>query len=106
MILILPWPPRILSPNNRSHWAKKSPVRAKYRADCTYAALAAGVPELITYHLPDYEQKAISLARNPAEHKALRDRVSRARHSAAFDMGRLAQEVEHCLLQIARPTLA
>jgi len=67
---------------------------------------AAGVPELITYHLPDYEKKAISLARNPAEHKALRDRVSRARHSAAFDMGRLAQEVEHCLLQIARPTLA
>jgi crossover junction endodeoxyribonuclease RusA len=46
MILTLPWPPRILSPNNRSHWAKKSPVRAKYRADCTYAALAAGVPVL------------------------------------------------------------
>jgi predicted O-linked N-acetylglucosamine transferase (SPINDLY family) len=67
---------------------------------------AAGVPELITYHLPDYEQKAIALARNPAEHRALRDRVSRARQSPAFDMSRLAQEVEHCLLQIARPTLA
>ena len=67
---------------------------------------AAGVPELITYHLPDYEQKAIALARNPAEHRALRDRVSRARQSPAFDMSRLAQEIEHCLLQIARPTLA
>ena len=66
---------------------------------------AAGVPELITYHLHDYEKKAISLAQSPAEHRALRDRVSRARRSAAFDMGRLAQEVEHCLLQIARPTL-
>ena len=67
---------------------------------------AAGVPELITYYLPDYEQKAIALARNPAEHQAVRDRVSRARQSPAFDMSRLAQEVEHCLLQIARPTLA
>jgi predicted O-linked N-acetylglucosamine transferase (SPINDLY family) len=66
---------------------------------------AAGVPELITYHLPDYEKKAISLARRPAEHQALRERVARARHSAAFDMSRLAQEIEHCVLQIARPTL-
>jgi predicted O-linked N-acetylglucosamine transferase (SPINDLY family) len=66
---------------------------------------AAGVPELITYTLPEYERKAISLARRPAEHQALRDRVARARQSPAFDMQRLAQEIEHCLLQVARPTL-
>jgi predicted O-linked N-acetylglucosamine transferase (SPINDLY family) len=66
---------------------------------------AAGVPELITYNLPEYERKAISLARRPAEHQALRDRVARARQSPAFDMQRLAQEIEHCLLQVARPTL-
>lgn len=66
---------------------------------------AAGVPELITYTLPEYERKAISLARRPAEHQALRDRVARARHSPAFDMNRLVQEVEHFLLQVARPTL-
>lgn len=30
----LPWPPSILSPNNRSHWHKKSVARKKYREDC------------------------------------------------------------------------
>ena len=64
---------------------------------------AAGVPELITYSMPDYEKKAIFLARNPAEQQELRDRVSRARQSPAFEMIRLAQEVEKQLLQIARP---
>ena len=67
---------------------------------------AAEVPELITYQMPDYESKAVSLATHPEEHRALRDRVARARQSPAFDMGRLAREVERCLLQIARPTLA
>ena len=67
---------------------------------------AAGVPELITYSLKDYEQRAITLAMNPADHQALRERVSRARRSSAFDIGRLAQEVEDFLIKIARPTLA
>ena len=66
---------------------------------------AAGVPELITYNLQDYETKAISLARNPANQQALRERVSRARQSQAFDISRLAQEVEDYLLKIARPAL-
>ena len=35
----LPWPPRVLSPNDRSHWTKKSASRAKQRSD---AALIAG----------------------------------------------------------------
>lgn len=30
MKLILPWPPSILSPNNRSHWAKKARAKAAY----------------------------------------------------------------------------
>jgi predicted O-linked N-acetylglucosamine transferase (SPINDLY family) len=67
---------------------------------------AAGVPELITYQMSDYEQKAISLARNPKEYQKLRARVSRARQSPAFDMNRLAQEVEQCLVQIAKPVSA
>jgi predicted O-linked N-acetylglucosamine transferase (SPINDLY family) len=66
---------------------------------------AAGVPELITYHLSDYEQKAISLAKNPKEYQKLRARLSRARQSPAFDMNKLAQEVEQNLFQIARPAL-
>lgn len=30
----LPWPPSILSPNNRSHWARKLAPKARYRLDC------------------------------------------------------------------------
>jgi len=30
----LPWPPSVLSPNNRSHWGRKSDARKKYKADC------------------------------------------------------------------------
>jgi predicted O-linked N-acetylglucosamine transferase (SPINDLY family) len=66
---------------------------------------AAGVPELITYHLSDYEQKAISLAKNPKEYQKLRARISRARQSPAFDMNQLAQEIEQFLFQIAKPVL-
>ncbi len=29
-----PWPPSILSPNARAHWAQKSRAAKKYRADC------------------------------------------------------------------------
>jgi predicted O-linked N-acetylglucosamine transferase (SPINDLY family) len=67
---------------------------------------AAGVPELITYRLTDYESKAIFLAKNLAVHQEIRERVSRARQSPAFDMNRLAQEIEHWLFQIALPTSA
>lgn len=34
----LPWPPAILSPNRRDHWAKKSTVRKKYKQDCGWVA--------------------------------------------------------------------
>lgn len=30
----LPWPPKELSPNARIHWARRSKIAAKYRADC------------------------------------------------------------------------
>jgi predicted O-linked N-acetylglucosamine transferase (SPINDLY family) len=60
------------------------------------------VPELITYQMADYESKAVALATHPAEHRALRDRVSRARQSPAFDMNRLAQEVETMLMRISK----
>ncbi len=39
--IILPWPPAELSPNARKHWRALAPIRAKYRQDCHYAALAA-----------------------------------------------------------------
>ncbi|MFZ4693330.1 MAG: acetylglucosamine transferase, partial [Burkholderiaceae bacterium] len=63
---------------------------------------AAGVPELITYNLTDYEQKAISLAKNPKDYQKLRARILRARQSPVFDMNRLAQEIEQYFFQISR----
>lgn len=33
-MITLPWPPSILSPNNRSHWARKLAPKQTYRMDC------------------------------------------------------------------------
>lgn len=33
MIITLSWPNRLLSPNDRSHWAKKAPLKAAYRQE-------------------------------------------------------------------------
>ena len=32
--LVLPWPPRELSPNARTHWRRAAPIKAKYRDAC------------------------------------------------------------------------
>lgn len=32
--LILPWPPRALSPNARAHWRKKAPIAKAYKEAC------------------------------------------------------------------------
>lgn len=41
--LILPWPPSILSPNKRVHWAIKNKAVKKYREECHWITKAAGV---------------------------------------------------------------
>lgn len=38
-----PWPPRELSPNSRTHWAKKAKAAKAYRLDCFYLAKEAKV---------------------------------------------------------------
>lgn len=43
MIITLPWPDRKLSPNERSHWAKKAPVKAAYREKAYWQAQKHGV---------------------------------------------------------------
>ncbi|MAK86547.1 MAG: hypothetical protein CMK96_06315 [Pseudomonas sp.] len=56
----LPWFPRDLSPNSRAHWRTKAAAAAKYKADCQYAAMAAGIRQLpaaalhvsLTFHPP------------------------------------------------------
>ena len=43
MLLTLPWPSRLLSPNARSHWAAKSKAAKAYRMTCFTLALEAGL---------------------------------------------------------------
>ena len=33
---VLPYPPSILSPNKRTHWAPKAKAFKKYKTDCSY----------------------------------------------------------------------
>jgi crossover junction endodeoxyribonuclease RusA len=63
MELILPYPPSILNPNKKLHWAVKSKATKKYRSDCYYATKASkaklfmspnGFYEFdVTFHPPD-----------------------------------------------------
>ena len=38
MKLYLPWPPSKLSPNSRTYWRAKNPIKAAYRDQCFYLA--------------------------------------------------------------------
>jgi len=42
-VIVLPWPPSVLSPNARAHWSKKSRAAKSYRRDCYLLTRAAGV---------------------------------------------------------------
>ncbi len=56
---------------------------------------AAQLPELITYTLVDYEEKAVELAGNPGQLRALRERLNQVRESGVlFDTGRFARQLE------------
>jgi crossover junction endodeoxyribonuclease RusA len=41
--IVLPWPPRKLNPNDRSHWHAKSKVKKDYRAACWAITKQSGV---------------------------------------------------------------
>jgi len=41
--LVLPWPPRELSPNARAHWRKAAPIKAAYRRACYVLAKQSGI---------------------------------------------------------------
>lgn len=41
--IVLPWPPKELSPNARIHWAKLAKAKKQYRATCTAQALEQGL---------------------------------------------------------------
>ncbi|WP_122386814.1 endodeoxyribonuclease RusA [Pseudomonas syringae group genomosp. 7] len=42
--LMLPWPPKVLSPNARTHWATKSRAAKAYRNTCYLLCLQAALP--------------------------------------------------------------
>lgn len=46
LTLTLPWPPRALSPNQRTHWRQHASAKARFRAACALQARAQGVGSL------------------------------------------------------------
>jgi len=42
-MITLPWPPKELNPNQRTHWAKKSKAAAAYRTECFLMTKLSGV---------------------------------------------------------------
>jgi len=42
-VISLPWPPAMLSPNKRPHWAQRAKLTASYRSECGWRARAQGV---------------------------------------------------------------
>jgi crossover junction endodeoxyribonuclease RusA len=46
--ITLPWPPKILSPNARVHWAQKSKAAKAYRAVCWALCKEAGLVAAVT----------------------------------------------------------
>jgi len=62
---------------------------------------AAGLPELVTESLADYEAKALTLARNPSLLAALRDRLKQKRTSAPlFDAEGFRRALEEVFIMM------
>ncbi|MEI7931825.1 MAG: tetratricopeptide repeat protein [Alphaproteobacteria bacterium] len=62
---------------------------------CASILLAAGLPELITDNLADYEELAVSLANNPERLKAIRRKVEgEVRRSPLFDTAGYTRDLE------------
>lgn len=65
--IVLPWPPRALSPNSRLHWAALAKAKKSYRRDCHLSALEHGVVRMaaesltlrITAYPPDARRRDI-----------------------------------------------
>jgi predicted O-linked N-acetylglucosamine transferase (SPINDLY family) len=56
---------------------------------------AAGMPELITYNLADYEEKAVQIANNPAEIKRLKAQLQTVHtQGVLFDTPRFVAQLE------------
>jgi predicted O-linked N-acetylglucosamine transferase (SPINDLY family) len=68
---------------------------------------AAGLPELVTEDLRDYEDTAVRLAQSPDQLAALRQRLNDNRGTAPlFDTPRFARNLEQLYQRVARGTLS
>lgn len=65
--MMLPWPPRALSPNARTHWRKKAPIAKAYKAACWALAKEAGMV------VPGVEKIALWLDFYPPDRRARDD---------------------------------
>lgn len=63
---------------------------------------AAGLPELITETLADYEARAVEIARNPALLAGLKDKLARIDATPLFDTARYTRELEAAYLAMLR----
>jgi predicted O-linked N-acetylglucosamine transferase (SPINDLY family) len=62
---------------------------------------AAEMPELITYNLADYEEKAVALAMNPQECQRLRNHLKEVHdHGVLFDTPRFVRNLENRLQKL------
>lgn len=46
MSYVLPWPPKTLSPNARSHWRRKAEAAKKYKGDCIALLRSQGLKSI------------------------------------------------------------
>jgi predicted O-linked N-acetylglucosamine transferase (SPINDLY family) len=62
---------------------------------------AAGLPELITYSLHDYEEKAVALANSPERCTALRETLAQVKQNGVlFDTPRFVRNLEQQFLAL------
>ena len=62
---------------------------------------AAGLPELITYNMVDYEEKAVALAQDPDQCLGLRQKLAEVkRNGALFDTQRFVNHLEDRLAEL------
>jgi len=86
--VILPWPPKGLSPNNRLFWRKKAPIAKAYKHTCWALARQAGMVA------PDAPKIALWLTFYPPDRRARDDDNLVASFKAGRDGLALALEID------------
>ena len=62
---------------------------------------AAGIPELITYDLASYEEKAVALAHSAEDYRRLREQLARVRDDGVlFDTARFTRNLEQNFIRL------